>query len=85
VLISYLLNSRFVFQEEEEHEKQPWYKALAKVYASYAFTELVVVGVLLYVQERLFGVPHYIATLVNLCVTVPVNFLLNKFWAFRNK
>lgn len=85
VLISYLLNSHFVFQQEDESKKQPWYKALAKVYASYAFTELVLVGILLYVQERLFGIPHYIATLVNLCVTIPVNFLLNKFWAFRNK
>lgn len=84
VLISYLLNSRFVFQEQEEN-KQPWYLALAKVYASYAFTELILMGILLFVQERILGIPHYIATLVNLCVTVPLNFVLNKFWAYRKK
>lgn len=84
VLISYLLNSRFVFREKEEN-KQPWYLALAKVYASYAFTELVLMGILLFVQERVLGIPHYIATLVNLCVTVPLNFVLNKFWAYRKK
>ena len=84
VLISYLLNSRFVFREQVEN-KQPWYLALAKVYASYAFTELILMGILLYVQERILGVPHYIATLVNLCVTVPLNFVLNKFWAYRKK
>lgn len=82
VLISYLLNSRFVFREQEG-DKQPWYRALAKVYASYAFTELILMGLLLFVQERLLGIPHYIATLVNLCVTVPLNFVLNKFWAYR--
>ncbi|MCI8286647.1 MAG: GtrA family protein [Lachnospiraceae bacterium] len=82
VLISYLLNSRFVFCQEEG-SRQPWYRALAKVYASYALTELVLMGILLFIQERLFGVPHYIATFVNLCVTVPLNFLLNKFWAYR--
>lgn len=81
VLISYLLNSRFVF----EKDKQPWYLALAKVYASYAFTELILMGVLLFIEERLFGIPHYIATFVNLIITVPLNFLLNKFWAYRKR
>ena len=81
VLISYLLNSRFVF----EKDKQPWYLALAKVYASYAFTELILMGVLLFIEERLFGIPHYIATFVNLIITVPLNFLLNKFWAYRKQ
>ena len=79
VLISFLLNSRFVFRQEES--RQPWYQALAKVYASYALTELVLMGLLLFVQERLLGIPHFIATFLNLCVTVPLNFLLNKFWA----
>ena len=81
VLISYLLNSRFVF----EKDRQPWYLALAKVYASYAFTELILMGVLLFIEERLFGIPHYIATFVNLIITVPLNFLLNKFWAYRKR
>lgn len=84
VLISYLLNSRFVFSGGEE-KAQPWYKALAKVYASYALTELVLMGILLFVEERLFGMPHFIATFVNLCVTVPLNFILNKFWAYRKR
>lgn len=83
VLVSFLLNSRFVFQDEQE-EKQPWYIALGKVYASYALTELVLMGVLLFIQERLLGIPHFIATLINLIVTVPLNFLLNKFWAYRH-
>lgn len=82
VLISYLLNSRFVFQQKDG-ERQPWYKALAKVYASYALTELVLAGGLLFVQERLMGIPHFIATFLNLCVTVPLNFILNKFWAYK--
>lgn len=84
VLVSYLLNSRFVFRPEES-KAQPWYKALAKVYASYGLTELVLAGLLLFVQERLLGIPHYIATFLNLCVTIPLNFLLNKFWAYANR
>lgn len=84
VLISYLLNSRFVFDAQKKN-KQPWYKALAKVYASYSLTELVLMGILLFIEERQLGIPHYIATLINLCVTVPFNFILNKFWAYRNR
>ena len=84
VFISFVLNSKFVFEEDKD-KKQPWYKALAKVYASYALTELVLMGILLYVQERIFGIPHFIATLVNLCVTVPLNFILNKCWAYKNR
>ncbi len=84
VLISYLLNSRFVFRQQEGN-RQPWYRELAKVYASYALTELVLMGVLLFIQERLLGIPHFIATFLNLCITVPLNFVLNKFWAYRKK
>lgn len=82
VLISYLLNSRFVFAPKDG-ECQPWYQTLAKVYASYALTELGGAGLLLFIQERLFGIPHFIATFLNLCLTVPLNFFLNKFWAYR--
>lgn len=84
VLISYLLNSRFVFRQEEG-EQPPWYTALARVYASYALTELALAGMLLFIQERLLGIPHFIATFLVLCLTVPLNFLLNKFWAYRKK
>ncbi|MCI9189430.1 MAG: GtrA family protein [Lachnospiraceae bacterium] len=84
VLISYLLNSRFVFRQQDGN-RQPWYRALAKVYASYALTELVLMGILLFIQERLLGIPHFIATFLNLCITVPLNFVLNKFWAYRKK
>ncbi len=85
VFISFLLNSRFVFKGEsdEKQEKQPWYKALLKVYASYALTELVLMGVLLFVEERILEIPHFVATFMNLVITVPLNFLLNKFWAYR--
>lgn len=82
VFISYLLNNHFVFTQREG-EKTPWYRTLAKVYASYALTELGGAGFLLFVQERLLGIPHFIATFLNLCLTVPLNFFLNKYWAYR--
>ena len=82
VFISFMLNSRFVFKEEEE--KQNFWKQLIKVYASYSITGLFLTAILLYLEEEVLGIQHYIATFINLIVTVPINFILNKFWAYKN-
>ncbi len=81
VVISFMLNNKFVFNENKENRK--FWKSLFKVYASYSITGLFLTAILLYIEEQLLGIPHYIATLMNLIVTVPINFLLNKFWAYK--
>ena len=93
VFISFLLNGKFVFNKnniEEDNQKKEakiknvsWWKSLLKVYASYSITGLFLSALLLYIEEQLLGIPHYIATLMNLIVTIPINFLLNKFWAYK--
>lgn len=83
VPISFILNGKFTFTKE--NEKQGWLKPLLKVYASYSITGLFLTAILLHIEEGIFGVPHYIATLINLIITVPLNFLLNKFWVYKNK
>lgn len=83
VFISFILNGKFVFNEN--NEKKCFWKSLLKVYASYSITGLFLTAILLFIEEQLLGIPHYIATLMNLIVTIPINFLLNKFWAFKNK
>ena len=83
VFISYMLNGKFVFKESKE--KRNFWKSLLKVYASYSITGLFLTGGLIYIEERIFGIPHYIATLMNLVVTIPINFILNKFWAYNYK
>lgn len=83
VFISFLLNSKFVFNKGSE--KISFWKSLLKVYASYSITGLFLTAILLYVEENIFGIPHYIATLMNLVITIPVNFILNKFWAYKDK
>ena len=74
VFISYILNGNFVFNDNKENRS----------YVLYSFTGLFLSAVLLYVEESIFGIPHYIATLINLVITIPLNFILNKFWAFKN-
>lgn len=83
VFISFILNGKFVFNEEKEEKS--FLKSLLRVYAAYSITGLFLIAILLYLEEQVLGIPHYIATLMNLIITVPANFLLNKFWAYKKK
>lgn len=81
VFISFMLNSKFVFNDEKE--ERSFLKSLIRVYAAYSTTGLFLTAILLYIEEQILGIPHYIATLMNLVITVPTNFILNKFWAYK--
>ena len=85
VLWSFYWNDRYVFKQEEGEEKRVWWKALLKAYAAYAFTGLFLSNVISYITVDRLGINKYIAPLINLVISVPVNFLLNKFWAFSKK
>ena len=79
VLWSFYWNRRFVFRPEEGRTLS-WPQALLKTYISYAFTGLVLNNILSVVLVGFFGVSKLIAPILNLLISVPVNFLLNKFW-----
>ena len=78
VLNAYYWNNRFVFSKTTKGHVRP----LLKTYVAYGSTFLLGT-LLLYVMVDLLGVSKYIAPLLNLVVTIPLNFLINRFWAFR--
>ncbi len=84
VLWSFYWNNRFVFTLEEGEERN-LFKALLKTYASYAFSGLILSNVLSFVWVELFGISKIIAPLINLLVSVPINFFMNKLWAFKSE
>lgn len=84
VLWSFYWNSRYVFGLEEGEKRSPW-KALLKTYISYGFTGIILSNILSYVWIRVFGISKYLAPLINLVVSIPVNFLMNKLWAFKGE
>jgi putative flippase GtrA len=57
-------------------------KPFAKTVAAYGSTFLLGTG-LLYTMVDILGISQWVAPLINLCITIPLNFLLNKYWAFR--
>lgn len=81
VLNSFYWNNKYVFGEQSEH--RVWWKSLVKTFMSYAGTGLILSNVLLYIWIQLFGISEIIAPILNLLITIPLNYLLNKFWAFR--
>jgi len=40
--------------------------------------------VLLYIWIQKLGISDKIAPIVNLCITTPLNYLMNKLWVFKN-
>ena len=78
---SFYWNNKLVFTKKEG-EVRVWWKALLKTYASYAFSGLILSSILSWIWIKVLGVSSFIAPLINLIVTVPINFLMNKFWAF---
>jgi putative flippase GtrA len=80
VFISFMLNGKYVFKTENQN----FWKSLIKVYTSYSVTGLFLTAILIYLEEDLLGIPHYIATFMNLVITIPINFILNKFWAYKD-
>lgn len=84
VFISFLINGNWVFKKQDNEARGFWIPLL-KVYISYGLTSLVLNSILLYIQIDLFGMKEEIAPIINLVITIPLNFLLNKYWAFGKK
>jgi len=80
VLNSVFWNRKFVFKDSTVHPL----KILGKSYLAYGGSLLLTVA-LLHIQIEWIGIPAAIAPLICLIFTVPLNFLVNKFWAFRSK
>ena len=78
---AFIWNDRFVFKGQENDWKNRL-KRLGKTYVSYGGTSLLSM-LLLWIEVQLFGVSKVIAPVVNLLITIPLNFLINKFWTFR--
>lgn len=53
--------------------RSPWWKTFLKTYISYAGTGIVLSNILLAIWIEVFGISKVIAPLINLMVTIPIN------------
>ena len=82
VLWSFYWNNRLVFTVQEGQQRSVW-KALLKTYLAYGFTGIVLNNILSWLWITKLGISKFIAPVINLIVSVPLNFIINKLWAFR--
>ena len=77
VFNAFYWNNKYVFQSGSS-----WWKTLFRTYISYG-ASLIVSTLMMYVLVEFIHVSPVIAPIICLLITIPLNFLLNKFWAFK--
>ena len=81
-LWSFVWNDRFVFNENKTPDENRG-KILIRTFLVYGFSIILVSNILSYIWINFFGISKYISPIINLCISVPLNFILNKYWAFK--
>lgn len=84
VLWSFYWNNQFVFKQEDDTKKRHLIKPLLKTYISYSFSCVFLNNIFSWFFIETIGVSKFVSPLLVSCITIPVNFILNKFWAFKN-
>ncbi len=80
---AFIWNDRYVFKGQEQGWKKKL-KRLGKTYISYGATSFLSV-VLVWVEVSIIGLSKAIAPIINLLITIPLNFVMNKIWVFASK
>lgn len=78
---SYYWNNKYVFRDKRENNAK---KAFVKVAISYGVTYLISM-VLMDLLVEYLHIPHLLAPIPRLLFTIPLNFVMNKLWAFRDR
>ena len=81
---SFYWNNKYVFKQENGKHRSIL-ASYIKTFLSYAATGLVLANILLVIWVEVLHLPELLGPIVSLLVTIPLNFILNKLWAFRNK
>ena len=84
VLWSFYWNNKYVFKLKDGEERSIW-KALLKTYVSYGVTGIVLNNILLFLWVDILGIHKMVAPIISLVINIPINFFMNKLWAFSKK
>ena len=84
VINAYYWNNRCVFGDGQkkpfgEHVRM-YFRSLTAYGGAFVLDSL-----LLMLWVEIVGLPEVIAPVLNLCITIPLNFLVNKYWTFRKQ
>lgn len=84
VINAYYWNNRCVFGDGKPKSMachvRTYFKSLAAYGGAFMLDSL-----LLVLWVEIIAIPQALAPVLNLCITIPLNFLANKYWTFRQK
>jgi putative flippase GtrA len=83
VLNSFFWNNKYTFKKDDS-QKRNILKSLIKTYISYAFTGLIIANILTIIFIEIFHISKYLAPLFVLVITIPLNFIMHRQWAFKS-
>lgn len=78
LISAYLLNRRWVFRARGVSVRKSSFKFLAVYLGTFCLNNLVV-----FISLYVLKIHRYIAPVLGILFNVPINFLLNKFWTFK--
>ncbi len=84
VLNAFVWSNKYVFIKDANRYRNMWV-TLLKTFIAYASTGLLLNSILLYLYVEQLSISSYIAQLLCLIITVPLNFIINKYWAYKDK
>lgn len=79
---SYYWNNRYVFKTGNT-SLSAHMKSYVKTFLCYGITGLILSPVIKSLLTDYTVIPYYMASLASLIITMPLNFIMNKFWAFK--
>ena len=82
VINAYYWNNRCVFGDGQKKPFAHHLKTYFKSLAAYGGTFLLD-SVLLILWVEVIHIPETLAPILNLMITIPINFLINKYWTFQ--
>ena len=81
ILNAFIFNELFVFSGNNRDIKSLAAR-LGKTYISYGGTSILS-NVLLWIEVAFLSISKVYAPVINLFITIPLNFVINKFWTFK--
>ena len=84
VVNAYYWNNRCVFGNGQKKPFLQHVKTYLKSLTAYGGT-FVLDSLLLILWVEMVGIPETLAPILNLMITIPLNFFVNKYWTFKNK
>jgi putative flippase GtrA len=75
---SYFWNNKFVFKDSKHSTK----RKLFRIYAANIGCFLLAT-ILLYIEVQTLNISEFLAPILTLFITTPINFILNRLWVFK--